>query len=247
MGSYTELTGSGEEATTFVERSYSLPAAAQVSTLYLKIVWNTSNTGAVIDEVQLTGSSAGSPATFGVTLNASGYATYCSEYPLDFSDYATADYSAWYITGISGSTITFSQITGSVKGGTGMLLWGTPGETITLTSANSTNELGDNLLMGTLAPTYVGAGEAYGLSGNQFVPSSVVGTIPAGKAYLDAEAVTGGSEVKAFTFVFKDADGIKEFAKSQEPRAEDKIFNLAGQRIDNSQFTITQGDLYCEW
>ena len=245
MGSYTELTGSGEGATTFVERSYSLPAAAQVSTLYLKIVWNTSNTGAVIDEVQLTGSSAGSPATFGVTLNASGYATYCSEYPLDFSDYATADYSAWQITAVNSATgvITFSQITGSVKGGTGMLLWGTPGETITLTSANSTNELGANLLMGTLAPTYVAAGEAYGLSGNQFVQSSVAGTIKAGKAYLDAEAVTGGSEVKAFTFVFKDADGIDTIAKSQEPRAEDKIFNLAGQRIDNSQFTIHNSQL----
>ena len=54
-GTYSELTGTGTGATTFVERSYSLPAAAQVSTLYLKIIWNTSNTQAVIDEVDLTG------------------------------------------------------------------------------------------------------------------------------------------------------------------------------------------------
>ncbi len=220
-----------------------MPAAAQVSTLYLKIVWNTSNTGAVIDEVQLTGSSAGSPATFDVTLNGSGYATHCSEYPLDFSDYATADYSAWYITGISGSTITFSQITGSVKGGTGMLLWGTPNATVTLTSVGSSNTLDDNLLNGTLAPTYVTAGGVYGLSGNQFVPSSVAGTIPIGKAYLDANVVPEVSEVKAFTFVFKDADGIDTIAKSQEPSANGKIFNLAGQRIDNSQFTIHNSQL----
>ena len=59
---YTEVTKtSGTGATSFVECSYSLPAAAQVSTLYLKIVWNTSNTQGMIDEVELqgTGSSGG--------------------------------------------------------------------------------------------------------------------------------------------------------------------------------------------
>lgn len=59
-GSYTEVTGSGTGSTKFVERSYSLPVAAQVSTLYLKIVWNTSNTQAIIDEVELTGTAAAS-------------------------------------------------------------------------------------------------------------------------------------------------------------------------------------------
>ena len=54
-GTYTEVTGTGAGATSFVERSYSLPKEAQVSTLYLKIVWNTSNTQAIIDEVELTG------------------------------------------------------------------------------------------------------------------------------------------------------------------------------------------------
>ena len=54
-GSYTEVTGTGTGATTFVERSYNLPVAAQVNTLYLKIVWNTSNTQAIIDEVNLQG------------------------------------------------------------------------------------------------------------------------------------------------------------------------------------------------
>ena len=56
-GSYTEVSGTGDGATTFVERSYSLPDNAQVSTLYLKIVWNTSNSQAAIDEVDLSGES----------------------------------------------------------------------------------------------------------------------------------------------------------------------------------------------
>ena len=54
-GTYTEVTGTGNGATTFVERAYSLPQEAQVSTLYIKIVFNTSNTQAIIDEVELTG------------------------------------------------------------------------------------------------------------------------------------------------------------------------------------------------
>lgn len=54
-GTYTEVSGTGDGATTFVERSYSLPSTAQVATLYLKIVWNTSNTQAIIDEVNLQG------------------------------------------------------------------------------------------------------------------------------------------------------------------------------------------------
>ena len=56
-GTYTEISGSGVGATSFVERSYNLPTAAQVSSLYLKIVWNTSNTQAIIDEVELNGTS----------------------------------------------------------------------------------------------------------------------------------------------------------------------------------------------
>ena len=54
-GSYTEVSGTGAGATTFVERTYNLPVAAQVNTLYLKIVWNTSNTQGIIDEVNLQG------------------------------------------------------------------------------------------------------------------------------------------------------------------------------------------------
>lgn len=54
-GSYTEVTGTGDGTVGYTKRSYSLPAAAQVSTLYLKIVFNTSNTQALIDEVNLSG------------------------------------------------------------------------------------------------------------------------------------------------------------------------------------------------
>lgn len=73
---YTEVTKtSGTGATTFVECKYSLPTAAQVSTLYLKIVWNTSNTQAVIDEVDLTGAGSSGGVTY------TDYLTECSDVP----------------------------------------------------------------------------------------------------------------------------------------------------------------------
>lgn len=237
-GDFTEITGgTGAGATSFVERSYTVPAAAQVSTLYLKIVWNTSNTQAIIDEVQLKGSL---PGTESVTLNASGYATFCSQYPLDFTGYATNGFSAWQITDIdkdSGDyTITFSEIKTTIKGGQGILLKGEASTTINIPSSNSTTELNDNLLEGTIAPQYVSEDTYYGLKGDNFVPVNA-GTVKAGKALLPASALSSGSPVKGFTFVFEDeVDGICEMKNEKLKMNNDEaIYNLSGQRLNKMQ------------
>ena len=229
-GTYSELTGTGNGATTFVERAYSLPAAAQVSTLYLKIVWNTSNTNGVIDEVRLTGSS---PSTLTVTLNDQGYATYCSEYPLDFSDNETADYSAWQVTGVNGTAITFAQITGSIKGGQGILLKGEAGVTIELTSVDSENVLNGNLLEGTLVPWFVETDQYYGLSGKKFVKVKP-GTVSAGKALLPA-SILGGNDIKAYTFEFEDEATAIKTVDNGQLTTDGVIYNLAGQRLGRMQ------------
>lgn len=176
--------------------------------------------------------------TESVTLNASGYATFCSLYPLDFTDYATAGYSAWEVTDISESaevyTVTFNHLTGTIKGGQGILLKGTAGETVTINSCNSENTLGDNLLEGTTAPTYVTSGDYYGLSGKNFVPVNT-GTVKAGKALLDADWIPDPSLVKSFTFVFNDtATGITETRQATREEVE-AIFNLGGQRMSKMQ------------
>lgn len=231
-GEYSELIGTGDNgATTFVERSYALPSAAQISTLYLKIVWNTSNTQAIIDEIQLKGTE--SVGTASVQLNANGYATYCSLYPLDFSQ--AADYSAWVITGINGNKITFEQLKGAVKGGTGMLLKGKANAEVELQSAASST-VPSNLLVGTLAPTFVEADSYYGLSGNQFV-HVLEGTVPANKALLPASAVQGAA-VKAFTFQFKGTPLGMETLQSERQaigQRQPNIYNLGGQRLSKPQ------------
>ena len=173
--------------------------------------------------------------TFSVKLNASGYATFCSQYPLDFSDYAKADYSAWQVTGIDGTTITFSQVKDIVKGGTGLLLKGTANAFITLTSSDGDTVLSDNILVGTMAPTYVSTENDdytnFGLSGGEF-KKITSGVVPANKAYLPVLT----SELPAsgrLSIVFEEEEtGIKSMRDSGM-FLDNTVYNLSGQRVEN--------------
>ena len=235
----------------FVQATYDLPDDALSSTLYLKFeayVYQVNKNGmeigqAYIDEVEV---STPAPGTESITLNSNGYATFCSEYPLDFSDYATADYSAWTVTGVSGTTISFARVTGSVAGGTGLLLKGESGATITLNTTNSTNEVESNRLYGTLAPEYINANAFYGLSGNKFVRVNA-GTVPAHKALLPAILVNNNANVKSFTFVFNDdlATGVEKVNENVNDNLNlnDNIYDLSGRRIDGSRFMVNGSKL----
>ena len=130
---------------------------------------------------------------FDVTLNASGYATFAANVPLDFSD--DSEFSAWQITGVNGTAITFSQITGTVAANTGVLLKGTASATVNIpVAASGTDISSTNKLTGITTATDVTAGKYYGLSGNKFVKVNA-GIVPAGKALLPVSAV--GAGVKA--------------------------------------------------
>ena len=166
-------------------------------------------------------------STESVTLNADGYATFCSEYPLDFSDYETADYSAWYVTSANTSTgvITFSQIKGTIKGGQGILLKGTPNATITLNSVNSSNELSGNILVGCLAPTYVDQVATYYALVHVDTPEahsefqnlgSYTGIIPAGKAYLDLTSLGAAPDRLRIVFEGNNATNIENIEANEK-------------------------------
>ena len=163
------------------------------------------------------------------TLNSFGFATFASRRILDFTD--NKEFSAWQITGISGSTIFFSQIKGAVAAGTGVLLQGTASATIGIPVAESGTDISaTNKLEGITASTDVAADEYYGLRGNEFVPVNA-GTVPAGKALLPVSAVTG--ETKALTFIFSDASGIDTV---REMNVNDgAIYNPAGQKMQKLQ------------
>lgn len=166
-----------------------------------------------------------------LTLSATGYASYCSEYPLDFTT-ANSDFKAYYVNNIEGSTVTFSEITGKIKGGQGIILYGTPNTECQLAYADSDAELSGNKLVGTLAPTYIttvnGDYTNFGLSGGKFVKIDN-GTLPANKAYLPVLTANLPTSAPTFSIVFDDATGISRVENVQV--ANDQYYDLQGRRV----------------
>jgi uncharacterized repeat protein (TIGR02543 family) len=162
-----------------------------------------------------------------VKLNASGYATFASKHALDFSD--DSKFSAWQISDVTSSAITFSQIQGAVAASTGVLLKGTASSTISIPVVDSGDDISaTNKLEGITTATVVSADTYYGLSGNKFVKVGA-GTVKAGKALLPASEIP--STARDLTFVFEDeATGIENAVKSVETK-DNNCYNLAGQRV----------------
>lgn len=168
------------------------------------------------------------PSTVPATLNASGYATFASTYPLDFTD--DSEFSAWQITGVTGDAITFEQITSTVAAGTGVLLKGTASTDINIPVANSGSDISNtNKLEGFIAATDITADQYYGLKGDTFVPVSA-GEVPAGKALLPASIVD--ATTSRLVFVFEGTQGISHVEDGRQ-LIDDAVYNLNGQRVDS--------------
>lgn len=237
VGSETVSTGTtGAQGTNKYEIDSEYQAAGTIYTLKVTSANNTQITGITVHMYQ-------APSTT-VSLNASGYGTFCSVNPMDFS--ATDGYTAWRISSIemeneTTGTVTCNKITGTIKGGQGVLLYnkdadGVNKTDVTVTFADGTTEFShsDNLLIGTTAPTYVASNEYFGLSGSNFVKVNE-GVVPAGKALLDADDIPDFGSVKSFIFVFNDdATGITETRTATREEVE-AIFNLGGQRMSKMQ------------
>lgn len=160
-----------------------------------------------------------------VKFNAEGYATFSSTCAIDYSK--AEGWTAWVVTSVSGSAITFSQVTGAVPAGTGVLLMGTAGETVYPEVAASGVAPAVNKLQGITTTTEVVADAYYGLSGAEFVKVNA-GTVPAGKALLPAAEV---GSVKALSFRFDGADGISEIIRNGENEKMSAIYDLSGRRV----------------
>lgn len=183
-----------------------------------------------LDEIRLADPTDLNTAT--VTIPASGWASYCCEYPLEFT--ASDDVKAYAVTSASGNKATLTQVTGSVKGGVPILLNGAPGDYSLTVAENSTNEVAGNLLKGTLSPTYVEreTSEAinYGLKSGEF-HAVISGKMPAGKAYLSIAKGSAAAGSK-FVLVFEDTTGISQYQTIQSAGV---CFDLQGRRVDNPQ------------
>ena len=190
-----------------------------------------------LDDIKITQS-----PTATVTLNKYGFATYCSEKPIDFS--STEGYTAWRVSSIAADgTITFTKITEKIKGGQGVLLYNKDADGVNTSSAiinfaNGTTEFtsSENKLVGTTAPVYIDeVAKIYGLSDNKFVKNNATGNIGANKAYILATSIP--ASVKAFNFVFvdeDDPDGIRTIENVSIEEAA-QIFDLLGRRLNKAQ------------
>ena len=218
----TSTTGSGVASGTGAST-----VTIDCSSLNLNTGYITANGAVRIWDVKVTYEYA--PET--ITFNTSGYATFTSTSAFKFPDATAA--TAWEITAVSGTSITFSQIQGPVVAGTGVLLKGSASDTVSpVYTDNGTDISSTNKLVGTTIYTPVSDNQYYGLSGNQFVKVNA-GTVKPGKALLPASVVNGNG-VKSFTFVFNTADGIQTVEKVSAEEAA-AIFNLAGQRLSKPQ------------
>ena len=178
--------------------------------------------------------------TASVTIPASGWASYCCEYPIEFTD--NGDVKAYAVSKVSGNKATLTQVTGTIKGGVPLFINGAAGEHPLTVAEHSTNEVDGNLLKGTLSPTYVAreTSEAinYGLKSGE-LHAIVSGTMPAGKAYLPIakNVAPAGSKL---SLVFEDATGINQY---QNIQADGIFYDLQGRRVDNPQ----KGYLCSQW
>ena len=90
-------------ATSFIDVDYTLPAAARVSTLYLKITFNTSNTQAIIDEVELQHTGVPLPS------DESSYESYTEMATINSNGSATSDGAYLTTSGKVSSTEMYGQ------------------------------------------------------------------------------------------------------------------------------------------
>ncbi len=146
-----------------------------------------------------------------------------------------------YIGTINGSALHLDEID-DIPARTAVVISGTYYNKV---STTATADATGNVLKG--SDGYVTGGEGiYALAIKNekvgFYPVAASVNIPAGKAYLQ---YPGGNAVKGFTFVFDedDATGISLMEDGRSQMEGGAIYNIAGQRLDNSQFTIHNSQL----
>ncbi len=144
----------------------------------------------------------------------------------------------------SGGALHLEEID-DIPAGTAVVISGTYYNKVS-TTATANNTTG-NVLKGSNGSVTGGEGiYALAIKNDKvgFYPVAASVTIPAGKAYLEYTS-TGGGAVKGFTFVFDDDDptGIEDLKDSKDLKDSNVIYNIAGQRLDNSQFTIHNSQL----
>jgi uncharacterized repeat protein (TIGR02543 family) len=159
-----------------------------------------------------------------ITVSAAGWATYCSEYALDFT--GVTELTAYTATKV-GDAVKFNKVTGKVPANTGLLVSGTTANVPVAASADAVT----NILKGVTAETVKIAGTVFvlkqGANGLGFYKNTNDFTVRANSAYLPATAVAGA---RAFIALDDEATGIENLTPVLS-KGEGVVYDLSGRRV----------------
>ena len=217
-------------SSTYTEKNVTITGIGNNS----KITFSTvKNMRVYIDDIIIT-----PKATVDVKLSATGYASYCSPFALDLTP--TEDYTAWIVTGTSGTTVTFEKILGKVAAGTPFIIYNSAkaGDTVELPIIDDDDTgiaaVAGNMLQGTLSPTYVSTVDGdytnFGLSNGSFLKINN-GVMKANKAYLPILTSNLPSGVRLNIVFEEEITGVAE-VRSQMEEVRGTVYNLNGQKVE---------------
>ena len=160
-----------------------------------------------------------------VSVSAAGWATYSSNYPLDFTGITAL--TAYTATG-DGNVVKFNKVTGKVPANTGLLVKGETANVPVCASAEAVK----NLLVGVTTETVKTANTVFvlmkGSKGIGFYKNTNAFTLRANSAYLPAEAVPT-TDARAFIALDEETTGIADVKAVKEDA--EGMFDLQGRKI----------------
>ena len=175
--------------------------------------------------------SAAEQETVAITCEG-GLASYVN-YTKDL-DFTGSTAKAYIVTATSASSVTMTEVA-KVPAGTGVIIMGgAKGDNINVLTTTSAPAVEDNLLEATTESTgtTVSTGEAYGLSKTDGKFHKLnAGTIPAGKAYLPASAMSAEILDLDFDGSSDITTGIENVETAQKSFLDGEFYNLNGQRV----------------
>lgn len=186
-----------------------------------------SNNGALLVQVTIYSSATVAPA-----ISAVGYATFASDYALDFTN--ATGVKAYKATGVAGGKVTMAQVTGTAAAGEGLFLQKTEGEIAIPVVATGDKLEGNLLVRGTGAAVEKEEGfdkyvlGAEGESVAFFLINEVPATVATDKAYLKVSTADAGSGSRLTLAFGGESTGIEAVAAE---KTNGEVYNLNGQRV----------------
>ena len=177
--------------------------------------------------------------TVPVTISDKKYATFASDYDLDFPSVESEGLYAYTATVVAGKELTFTKVTGSTAAGEGLLLYSETAKTYNVPVATNSPALvpGNKLVRGTGAAV---SSDGEGETKNYVLSSKGAGDVnfylangnevPKDKAYL--KNIPASAPSKFFLPTGEDeTDGIRSIENSELRIENSNYYNLAGQRV----------------